>query len=557
MLGREFSRVLRSAQAGDERAFVQLWRDSNPAMVRYLRVVGVDDAYDGACEGWITVVRGLPGFKGDETAWRVWLLACVRMRAEEGSQRRSWGQARPGPGGTTPDDLQVDNLDDGEGQDPESRGVNDTIAAIRALPLGQGEIVMLRLAAELPVGAVADIVGADAAAVRRAEERGIERLGADRELVAWSLAAPPMPAELADERVALGAFRAMPKSTRQSASRATILTLGTSLDKQSGRRELPDAEVVSIKAPLTRHGERAGRPARAGVAVDGHALARVSPLHETRASRRAAARTAAGHAPGGRTAGRTGTATLWAGHSRAAVVGIVAVSASVMSLSGISAAAFVGVLPDGPQQAMHDLLGAPAPTRSGSSDGTAGGTGDGTDGTRGGTPVGPAATSSAARGLCQAWAADKAKGTARDTSVAFRNVAAAAGGADRVDAYCRVAATPVPVPTKTPNAHAPTAKPTRTPATHTPTPHTPNSPTKTSKTATPNSPSRTSKAANPNSPTSDSKGRSGQNATTSSTQSSPGAVQQSAPDVVSTAPSSLGSVSEGSKGARGAGSPTR
>lgn len=568
MLGREFARVLRSAQAGDERAFVQLWRDSNPAMVRYLRVVGVDDPYDGACEGWITVVRGLPGFKGDETAWRVWLLACVRMRAEEGSLRRSWGQARPAPGGTTPDELQVDSFDDGQGQDPESRGVNDTIAAIRALPLGQGEIVMLRLAAELPVGAVADIVGADAAAVRRAEERGIERLGADRELVAWSLAAPPMPAELADERVALGAFRAMPKSTRQSASRATILTLGTSLDKQSRRRELPDAEVVSIKAPLTRHGQRAGRTARAGAAVDGHALARVSPLHETRASRRAAAFTAAGQAPGGRTAGRTGTATLWAGHSRAAVVGIVAVSASVMSLSGISAAAFVGVLPDGPQQAMHDLLGAPAPTRSGSSDGTARGTGDGTDGTGGGTgpgtrssgtPVGPAATSSAARGLCQAWAADKAKGTARDTSVAFRNVAAAAGGADRVDAYCRVAATPATVPTKTPNAHAPTAKPTKTPATHTPTPHTPNpnSPTKTSKTATPNSPSRTSKAANPNSPTGGSKGGSGQNATTSSTQSSPGAVQQSAPDVVPTAPSSLDAVSKSAKGARGTGSPTR
>jgi DNA-directed RNA polymerase specialized sigma24 family protein len=541
-------------------------------MIRYLRVVGVDDPYDAACEGWITVVRGLPGFKGDETAWRVWLLACVRMRAEEGSLRRSWGSAGSASGGPTPDEIQVDSLDDADEQDPESRGVNDTIAAIRDLPLGQGEIVMLRLAAELPVGAVADIVGADAAAVRRAESRGIERLGADRELVVWSLAAPPMPAELADERVALGAFRSMPKSSRQSAPRATILTLGTSLDKRPGRGEPGDAQVVSINQPLTRNGERAGRTARAGVTVNGHALASVSPLPATRASRRAAARTSTGGA-GARTAVRPGPDVLWAGRSRAAVIGIVAASASVMSLSGISAAAFVGVLPDGPQQVMHDLLGAPAPTRSGNADGTdatggtggtAGRTGDGTGGTSPGTrsghtPVGPAATSSAARGLCQAWSVDKAEGIARDKSVAFRNLAAAAGGPDQVDAYCRVATTPAPAPTKTPNAHAPTAKPTKTPPAHpSPTPHrtNPNSPTKTSKTAVPNSPSKTSKAANPNSPTSGSKGGA-QRTTTSSTQSSPGAVQQSAPDVASTAPTSLDAVSKSSKGARGTGSPAR
>jgi hypothetical protein len=472
----------------------------------------------------------------------------------------------------TPDEIQVDTLDGGDEQDPENRGVNDTIAAIRDLPIGQGEIVMLRLAAELPVGAVADIVGADAAAVRRAETRGLERLGADRELIAWSLAAPPMTAELADERVAVGAFRSMPKSSRQSAPRATILTLGASLDRRSGRDALPDAQVVSINQPLTR-ADRAGRTARLGVAVNGHAVASVSPLPATRASRRAAGRAggraAAGSAAGraaagpaaGRASGHPGASVMWAGRSRAAVIGIVAASAAVMSLSGISAAAFVGVLPDGPQQAMHDLLGAPAPTRSvvdANGDGTGGGAAPGTR--SGGTPVGPAATSSAARGLCQAWAADKAKGTASDRSVAFRNLAAAAGGADHVDTYCKVATTPAPAPSKTPNAHAPTAKPTKTPATHTPpTPHTPNpnSPTRTSKTANPNSPSKTSKAANPSSPTGGSNGRSGQHATTPSTQSAPGAVQQSAPDVVSTAPSSLGSVPTSSKGARGTGSPTR
>ena len=327
MLGREFTRALRAAQAGDERAFTQLWRDANPMMIRYLRVIGVDDPYDAACEGWITVVRGLPGFKGDETAWRVWLLACARMRAEEGSLRRTWNQksTRSLGGGTDPDDILIDSLDE-DGSADSHRGVNDTIAAIRALPLGQGEIVMLRLAAELPLGAVADIVGADAAAVRRGESRGIERLGADRDLVCWSLAAPPMPAELADERVALGAFRSMPKSARrQSAPRATILTLGTSLDRRPGQVGLSDAQVVSIDQPLTRvarHGV-----GRRTAPRDTHAAASVTPLvTSSRATTRAAAR-AAGAASTRRSSAPV--VARVAGRSRAAVIGLVAASASV------------------------------------------------------------------------------------------------------------------------------------------------------------------------------------------------------------------------------------
>ena len=44
VLGSAFTRTLREAQAGDEQAFTRLWRDANPAMVRYLRVIGADAA---------------------------------------------------------------------------------------------------------------------------------------------------------------------------------------------------------------------------------------------------------------------------------------------------------------------------------------------------------------------------------------------------------------------------------------------------------------------------------------------------------------------------------
>jgi RNA polymerase sigma-70 factor, ECF subfamily len=50
MLGGCFGSVLAAAVGGDEQAFVQLWRDLHPAVLRYLRVVAPDAAEDVASE---------------------------------------------------------------------------------------------------------------------------------------------------------------------------------------------------------------------------------------------------------------------------------------------------------------------------------------------------------------------------------------------------------------------------------------------------------------------------------------------------------------------------
>lgn len=407
VLGNDFARTLRAAQAGEEDAFARLWRDANPAMIRYLRVVGHDDPYDEACEGWITVVRGLPGFAGDELAWRVWLLACARQRAEEGSLRRAWGSVTVLPGIQVDGDgdLDIDELlDSDEGANPVHRGINDTLTALRALPLGQGEVVVLHLGAGLPPSAVADVIGVDEANIERAESRALQRLGTDADLLRWSLAAPATQAELADEPIALSAFRKIPSSARRS----------------------PGVKVIAI-----------GSAGAVGATV--------------------------------------------AGRSRTAILTATALSVSVMSLGGLGAAAYVGVLPDPVQQVLHDAVGAPAPEAGGNGTSLDSGSNPVTPPTAG---VGPHAASSPAAGLCRAWATDKAKGTARDRSVAFRNLSGTAGGADRVEAFC--AGVLAPKPTKgspAPTARVtPTAKPshtkpqtTMTPSPHSPTAQAPNS----------------------------------------------------------------------------------
>jgi hypothetical protein len=104
-----------------------------------------------------------------------------------------------------------------------------------------------------------------------------------------------------------------------------------------------------------------------------------------------------------------------------------AAAVAALSLGGFATAAFAGVLPTPAQQFAHHTFGAPAAREST------------TTGTHSGattTPVGPDATGSAAFGLCNAWAHGKAHGTHSRHSVAFRNLAAAAGGASNVAAYC-------------------------------------------------------------------------------------------------------------------------
>jgi len=58
-----------------------------------------------------------------------------------------------------------------------------------------------------------------------------------------------------------------------------------------------------------------------------------------------------------------------------------------------------------------------------------------------GTPVGPDATGSAAHGLCTAWAAHEGAGKRMD-AVAFKSLATAAGGTDKVAAYCETVTAP-------------------------------------------------------------------------------------------------------------------
>jgi hypothetical protein len=155
-------------------------------------------------------------------------------------------------------------------------------------------------------------------------------------------------------------------------------------------------------------------------------------------------------------------------------------AAAALSLGGFAAAAFAGALPAPAQQFAHHTFGAPAArgTHPTSTHPTSTHPAS-THPSAATTPAGPDATGPAAFGLCTAWTHAKAHGTSSQQAVAFRNLAAAAGGVGKVGAYC--AAVPHPGPSSSRSSHPsgpptshptgpPTSHPTGPPTSH-PTPH--------------------------------------------------------------------------------------
>ena len=173
MIGEEFAEVLAAAQEGSEAAFSRLWRDGNPPLLRYARVVAAEGAEDVAAETWLQVVRGLSGFRGDEQAWRAWLFTTARRRAIDQARRRSRRPAGPldeVPAGLLPAmpdaaDLAIERI-----------STSSAIALLAGLPAIQAEVILLRVVAGLDTETVAQLVGRSPGAVRVAAHRGLRRL---------------------------------------------------------------------------------------------------------------------------------------------------------------------------------------------------------------------------------------------------------------------------------------------------------------------------------------------------------------------------------------------
>jgi RNA polymerase sigma-70 factor (ECF subfamily) len=173
MIGVSFDAVVAAAANGDEQAFAILWRDLQPALLRYLRVVAPGASEDLASEAWLEVARGLGRFQGDENGFRSWVFTVARHRMVDWRRRETRHPSTPVPPQAVPE-----RPGPGDAADPvlEAISTRAALALVAELPPDQAEVVTLRVVAGLDVAEVAAVVGKRAGAVRVLSHRGLRRL---------------------------------------------------------------------------------------------------------------------------------------------------------------------------------------------------------------------------------------------------------------------------------------------------------------------------------------------------------------------------------------------
>jgi RNA polymerase sigma-70 factor, ECF subfamily len=173
MIGPEFEDVLAAAAGGDEEAFGKLWRDLQPRLLRYFRVVSPAVAEDLASETWLGVIRGIARFSGGEPAFRAWVFTIARHELLDWRRRaaRRGIEDLPATGlveQAAPDDPAADAL--------ERLSTRAALAEVAALPPDQAEAIVLRVVAGLGVDRVAAIMDKRPGTVRVLTHRGLRRL---------------------------------------------------------------------------------------------------------------------------------------------------------------------------------------------------------------------------------------------------------------------------------------------------------------------------------------------------------------------------------------------
>ena len=186
-----FPHLLAAARQGDEAAFTGLFRSVQPVLLRFLRTLGGDLAEDVAADTWVSVVRGLHRFQGDESGFRAWVFTIARARLVDA---RRTAVRVPVPvdahavlaGRPASHDVPaaVDEL----------MSTEAALAFIGRLPSDQAEAVLLRHIVGLDATEAARVLGKRPGAVRIATMRGLQRL---RQLLPEPTAPPASEAETA------------------------------------------------------------------------------------------------------------------------------------------------------------------------------------------------------------------------------------------------------------------------------------------------------------------------------------------------------------------------
>lgn len=170
MRAHSFAEVLAAAKAGDDDAIATLYRDAVPRVLGYVRAQGVPDPEDVVSEVFVSMMRNLRRFEGDEDDFRGWLFTIAHRRVVDERRRR----------GRRPEAfLDREHLEqemgshDGETDALQRLQAAGALEALDALTPDQRSVLLLRVVADLPIAEIARIVGKGEPAVKALLRRAL------------------------------------------------------------------------------------------------------------------------------------------------------------------------------------------------------------------------------------------------------------------------------------------------------------------------------------------------------------------------------------------------
>ncbi len=173
MLEQSFPDTLTRARSGDEHAFALIYRDVQPALLRYSRANAPGHGEDITAEVWLEVTKALRRFDGDEQGFRAWTFTIARRKIIDHVRRDA---RRPTILLEDPEELCLRETRDVAEDYEDADATRRALTLVRTLPPDQAEVILLRVVAGLDNSQVAGLLGKTPGAVRVLSHRGLRRL---------------------------------------------------------------------------------------------------------------------------------------------------------------------------------------------------------------------------------------------------------------------------------------------------------------------------------------------------------------------------------------------
>lgn len=171
----DFDGVLAAARAGAPWAHERIFTHFSPVVKGYLRLRNAPDPDDLTSEVFMSVLRSIRTFVGDENRFRGWVFTIAKRRLVDDLRRRN----------RQPITQPLDVTADWAGPDDVATAVETSLASQRVVALcaqlsdDQRDVMLLRLLGYYTVDEVAAVLGKTPGAVKALQRRGfqaIERL---------------------------------------------------------------------------------------------------------------------------------------------------------------------------------------------------------------------------------------------------------------------------------------------------------------------------------------------------------------------------------------------